>query len=274
MTEVFFVGAPKCGTSTLYDVLSNSGYVRCQVPKETHFFSYPEVKNTYYKVPFITSYSDYEKAFVGNGISADFSPSYLRYHKFAIPRIKKKYKNAKIVAVLREPVARAVSHYLMDVSLGYQSESIENALNDDLYYAEYIENSIYFEALCEFERSFKEVHFVTYEELFSSPDAFHALCRFLEIPSLRFELLSQQASNRFRKPRSATVIHFLRNMNALAYGKKITPPCIYERVKSLAYSRGKKPKIAVESLDKYFEKDIEILKKDYPHLGIDRWWRD
>ena len=51
--NIFFVGAPKCGSSTMYEFFKILSDVSTQTPKETHFFSYPEVSNTYYDVKYI-----------------------------------------------------------------------------------------------------------------------------------------------------------------------------------------------------------------------------
>ena len=51
--------------------------------------------------------------------------SYLFYKNVA-EKIKTYNKNAKIIIILRNPIERAFSHYLMDARLGLISESFES----------------------------------------------------------------------------------------------------------------------------------------------------
>ncbi|MGI3130194.1 sulfotransferase family protein [Halopseudomonas pachastrellae] len=273
MTKAFFIGAPKCGTSTLYNVFKTSSSVRVQEPKETHFFSHPEVSKTYYKVEFVDDIESYQNSFIGNGfIDIDFSPSYLRLYKHALPRIKKFAPDAKIVILLREPVSRAKSHYLMDVSLGYQSKPFLDAIKEEKYYKEYIENSLYSEATTEYLKHFKEVYITTYEELFNSEKKFKELTDFLQIEEIKHKLLNEQADNKFRQPRSHAAIRFLRKSGVLDLLKKSVPDKIYKEIKKRGYRAADKPNIDTYGLEQHFKEDIKNLEGICKNLELGKWW--
>ncbi len=115
----FLVGAPKSGTSSFYEYLSAHPDIYLPKVKELHYFAYPEVADTYYDVPFVASESEYLGLFDnrrGEKCAGDLSPSYL-YRELAADRIQRFQPDAKIIISLRNPIKRAISHYLMDVRL-------------------------------------------------------------------------------------------------------------------------------------------------------------
>lgn len=62
--DFFIVGAPKCGTTSLYNYLKQNTSIFLPDVKELHFFSQPEVEQTYYKLKIpsnIQSYLGYYK---------------------------------------------------------------------------------------------------------------------------------------------------------------------------------------------------------------------
>ena len=78
-------------------------------------------------------------------VYGEASVSYLFYDNVA-EDIKKYNPNAKIIIMLRNPIERAFSHYLMDYRLGLISDSFENIIakkskhkNAHLFYQQYIE---------------------------------------------------------------------------------------------------------------------------------------
>ena len=122
----FMVGAPKTGTSSFFNYLSEHPDIFLPAVKELHYFSYPEVSDTYYDIPFVTSESEYLRLFDGRRnekMAGDLSPSYL-FQSRAAERILRFQPDARIIISLRNPIKRAISHYLMDVRLGYQDRPL------------------------------------------------------------------------------------------------------------------------------------------------------
>jgi hypothetical protein len=141
--SVFAVGAPKCGTTSLYSLLSSTLEIDCGTLKESHFFSNIEVKNSYYDVKVISSLDEYEKNYTNdNMLRVDCSPSYLSCETSA-KDIFEYNSDAKIIVLIRDPLKRALSHYHMDLRLGYVSKGFRDAILEPQHYKEYILNSMY-----------------------------------------------------------------------------------------------------------------------------------
>lgn len=148
--RVFIIGAPKCATSSLHSWLVQFPEVFDSSVKETHYFTHENVKKTYYKPALlIQNKSEYQNHFqdASEGqILLDSTPNYLLYPETA-SKIYKAYPHSKIIAILRHPFERAVSHFKMDRVLGIHShplKDINNLIrNNESFRREYLENSMY-----------------------------------------------------------------------------------------------------------------------------------
>lgn len=102
MPNLLIIGAPRCGTSTMFTMLREVDGIWGK-NKEPHFFDARWANGLeYYKQMFKGAPSD--------AIVMEASPTYLQHPK-APERIQNTLPDAKFVALLREPVARCVSHY-------------------------------------------------------------------------------------------------------------------------------------------------------------------
>lgn len=158
--DFFLVGAPKSGTTSIYECFGRHPGIFVPKTKEPHFFSCPEAKDTYYEVTFVDAEPDYLELFREADEEqriGDFSPSYL-YYKNAAVRIKERCPDAQILMVLRDPVDRAISHYLMDRRSGYQDHSLKECLlnreDHPRFYREYVEVGEYSEQVERYLRLF------------------------------------------------------------------------------------------------------------------------
>ncbi len=141
--DLFIVGAPKTGTSSLYAYLMQHPGVMRSVIKEPHFFSNDiDIENfssdfNYYKIKdidqaiannriihssYIRKEADYLKLYKNTQglLTIDSSVSYL-YSKVAAQNIFDKNPNARIIIIIRQPVERAFSHYVMDLKSEHNS---------------------------------------------------------------------------------------------------------------------------------------------------------
>lgn len=118
------LGATKCGTTTLYDILKQHPDIYIPSLKEPHFFDIP--KN------FSNGLEWYEKTYfkkIDKKIISDFTPSYF-FDKKAPKRIFDALgSNMKFLVILRNPVDRAYSHYLHSKRDFHEIEDFENSLN-------------------------------------------------------------------------------------------------------------------------------------------------
>ena len=124
MIDFIGIGAQKSGTSWIYACLYEHPQV-CAPIKEIHFFS----RSRFGKGK--DWYEHHFRSCKENTIKGEFSTSYL-YSKKGARHISSMYPDAKIVAVLRNPVDRAYSQYRNAIKAG----EIRNSVT----FREFVEN--------------------------------------------------------------------------------------------------------------------------------------
>lgn len=123
LPNLLIIGAAKSGTSALHKYLGEHPEIFMSEPKEPRFFlvwNNPEQmaineKENHFVFNRYNTIEKYQQLFVngrGCAIRGESSPQYLTYAHCA-GKIKKLIPNAKIIVVLRNPVDRAFSHYVM-----------------------------------------------------------------------------------------------------------------------------------------------------------------
>lgn len=154
LPNFMIVGAPKAGTTSLCYYLAQHPEVFMSDPKEVNFFSCEEMneQGLYYddlKVKDLEKYKNLFTNLKGKKAIGEASVSYLFYPKTP-KKIKEIIPDVKIIILLREPVSRAYSHYLMDYRLGYVNFSFDDVVfkrkedkNIDLFYQQYISLGLY-----------------------------------------------------------------------------------------------------------------------------------
>lgn len=126
------VGAERCGTTSLWNALrQHPAIFNAVLPrKELHFFDYQYERGLdWYQCHFPL------KALAGLAarnagappVAFEASPYYM-FHPLAPARIHQDLPGVKLIAMLRDPVARAYSAYSLRVSRGYEKETFEHAL--------------------------------------------------------------------------------------------------------------------------------------------------
>lgn len=105
LPDFICIGAMKCGTTTFYEHLSHHPEIGMAAYKETDFFRGDQFKRgvSWYA-------SQFKRGFPVNG---DVSPTYAMAgaHPGVPARIKRVLPDVKLIYLVRDPVARAVSHY-------------------------------------------------------------------------------------------------------------------------------------------------------------------
>ncbi len=123
LPEVLIVGGQRCGTTSLFNYLAAHPQVRGPLRKEVHFFSrYWDRGLGWYGAHFPTP-----PLRGASPVTIDATPYYL-FHPRAALRAQIVLPGAKIVALLRDPVERAYSHYLHSVRLGHESLPFADAV--------------------------------------------------------------------------------------------------------------------------------------------------
>lgn len=124
--DFLVLGAMKSGTSTLLHHLMRHPGVNGPLRKEVHFFSHA--------VPVAGHGRDWYRAhfplrppFASANLTGEATPDYL-YDPDAPARIRAALPNVRLLAILREPAERAVSHYHHEVRMGRETLPLEEAL--------------------------------------------------------------------------------------------------------------------------------------------------
>ncbi len=140
----FIVGAVRAGTTSLYEYLRRTEGVYLSPVKEPRFFSSVEEPPAY-APPRIRSRTEYLKLFAkarGEIAVGEASPQYLCDPETPAA-IHALTPRARIVMLLRDPVERAFSHYLLHRRMGVLDAPPERALTRDLY----LRNGLYSAAI-------------------------------------------------------------------------------------------------------------------------------
>ncbi|WP_053970756.1 sulfotransferase [Mangrovimonas sp. ST2L15] len=123
----FCIGAQKAGTTLLHDILKQHSEIYLPIEKEAHFFDVNEVYAKGLKYYFET----YFKTFNDEKCIGNINPN-LQIENRSIDRILDCFgADTKIIFLLRDPVKRAFSHYLMSKKRGYEEFDFLDALENE-----------------------------------------------------------------------------------------------------------------------------------------------
>jgi hypothetical protein len=196
MVDFIGVGAQKSGTSWAYTCLYEHPQI-CAPVKEIHFFSRPRFSNgkQWYENHFRNC--DQTKK------TGEFSTSYL-YSEATASRIHQMYPDAKLIAILRNPVDRALSQYRNAIKAGEIKENV----SFESYLAQeksVIEQGKYYEQLVRYIELFpkEQLLVLVYEDIKKDPKEFmQKIYRFLGVDDAFEASLLYKEVNIGRTPKS------------------------------------------------------------------------
>jgi hypothetical protein len=123
LPDFLVLGAQKAGTTALYAYLRRHPQVTGPSWKEVSFFDRHWARGeSWYRGNFPNL------ARTRGKLVGEASPSYV-FHPLAPRRVKELVPNARLIALVRNPVDRALSHYNHEVALGREPLSFEDALD-------------------------------------------------------------------------------------------------------------------------------------------------
>ena len=280
--DFFIVGAPKSGTTSLYHYLNEHPHVEMSSQKEPDYFSDKEIheQGMYYGKNRINTIDLYEDLFDQKKgvVYGESSVSYLFYEN--VPENLKSYNsNAKIIIMLRNPIDRAFSHYLMDYRLGLVSDSFEDIINKKskhknahLFYQQYIEVSEYAKQIQRYFNVFSadNILLVDYEDFKSDvAGTVDVAYDFLSI-STEFAADVNTKHNSFTMPRNKGIrfiysFVFLRKAFAFMF-----PKSVVKNIRGFLFKTNKKPVLLEKTrskLKQFFTDDVrelgDFFGKDY-----------
>jgi hypothetical protein len=210
------VGAMRSGTTSLYRYLQ--AHPQVHMPhKEIHFFDRRfELGVDWYRSRFA--------GWAGQPAIGEATPTYM-YEPAAVERIATILPRARLVAMLRNPVDRAYSHYWMEHARGRDPRSFEDAVAGELSGdgSGYLARGEYLGQLDRLASAFdaSQVHVALLEDLHSSPElTYAAVCRFLDVDDGFRPAELGRSVNRFVRFRSMRVRALRRSLpQALGIGR-------------------------------------------------------
>ena len=278
---IFIVGAPKAGTTSLFHYLDAHPDIRMSSEKEPDYFSDKELleQGLYYGGSRIDTLEKYNKLFSEKkekGIMGEASVSYLFYPKVPL-RIKAYNPKSKIIIMLRNPVERAFSHYLMDYRLGLTSESFESEFNkkEGLNFQQYFLLGNYFSQIKRYLEVFgrESIHIVWYSDFKkNSEKEVEDVFNFIGVDD-SFKIDFKTIHNSFTMPKN----NFIRKIYSAVWFRKFLifmfPSALIKGVRSVLFTEGDKPKLQ-EDLKKriqlYYQNEVQQLEQILT-VNLDRW---
>lgn len=293
----FIVGAAKSGTTSLYKYLNQHPDIFFPSVKEPHFYSTvkssikslsrkPKPGKEYHdkNINNIDDYLSLYKPSKGQKILADASPSYL-WDKEVAQKINKDNPEAKILIILRNPVLRTYSHFLMDLKTGVQQETnIIKAIKDDLTNPEkiwggahlYIELSLYFNQIKRYLEVFnkEQVKIVIYEDFFSNIEkGLVEIFDFLEVDNSSIKDIDFTTQhNVYTVPKNNFYRKIIQIKNKID-DKDLIPSKLKELFKKIIFKEKVKPKLTTEEIQflyNFFKEDILKTEK-LLDLDLSNW---
>lgn len=265
----FVVGAPRAGTTTLYNYLRQHPDIYVPKRKELHYFTREHAASSYYRPPVIRTEHEYLHHFSARkdqSLAGDFSPSYL-YFEAAAEEILRFSSGARIIAILRNPTERTISHYLMDVAKGLQDKPLsafyECTAENRLFHFEYVGASLYADGVARYQRLFgpDRVHVILSEELWENPETtIREALRFLGAdPNAPFR--PADPANAYFEPRTDVLRSLGRSPLARTTFRLLPGPLQLTLKTLLQRQGGRKPEFAAERqyLDRCFADEVGHL---------------
>jgi hypothetical protein len=304
----FIVGAAKSGTTSLYHFLDEHPDVYMSPIKEPHFFSKDikceEFREDYKQktiinldeyfsrkelekkhIAYIENYDDYLKLFRDvkhEKRIGEISNGYL-YSQVAAQEIYNSNPTAKIIIILRNPVERAFSHWLMGLKIGLakNKDFFKEVLNDYNSLNKgwgishtYIELGLYYEQVKRYFDIFPEenIKIFLFEELKNKPlTLMNDLYEFLDLPICE-SINSNKKYNETILPKNRIFEVFIHNKTLKYFASLIFNKSVKNELKKLLYSKEAKPKLSdIERLNliPYFIEDVQklerLINKDLSH---------
>lgn len=123
LPDFVIIGAQKAGTTSLYAALVSHPDVRPAFRKEVHFFDTEHFSDLgWYRRHFPIDRGDW--------ITGESSPYYL-FHPAVPKRVASILPDVALIAILRDPVARAISQFHHAQNWGFEDRPIEVALDPE-----------------------------------------------------------------------------------------------------------------------------------------------
>lgn len=172
--DLVIVGAQKAGTTSLFNYLKEHPFIEGHISQELSYF----IDDAEYKKGYLYMFKKYYNEKNNSIYIAKNAGLYV--NETAIERLQNHNPNCKIVYILREPVSRTISSFLMEKNSGWLKNNFNELPNEvkkhengeySLMYKLFINQSLYINHLKTIYKYFKKenVYIYLFEDLKSKP---------------------------------------------------------------------------------------------------------
>lgn len=283
--DFFIVGAPKAGTTSLYNYLDEHPQIVMSSQKETDFFSDEALQKNklYYSKNRISTLAEYHALFQDHEdkIIGEASVSYL-FYKDVPQKIKAYNPKAKIIIMLRNPTDRAFSHYLMDYRLGLINQSFESVFarekrisKHELFYQQYITLGLYYNQVKRYFETFgrENVHVIFYDDFKKHLSTqVEKVYKFLEVDSVFVPQLNTK-HNTYSMPKYDWARKLYGVVKFRKLLRKILPHQIVKQARRHLFTKKDKPVLSDHlrgQLIKLYSDDLKQLGK-LLNFDLNKW---
>jgi hypothetical protein len=241
LPDFIIPGAAKSGTTTLYQQLVGHPLVFFpKERKEPFYFSFGGDKPNYEdeqfnKIPVwrTEDYLNLYRTAGNNMLCGDASTSYLYTYQNAIHNMRELYgaelKNVKIIILLRNPIARAYSHYLYLIRNGFENRPFIEAISDEgiakwkkkRWGFDYLKYGEYYDGVKAYMEEFDSVKILLTEDLRETQVVLRDICKFLDLSE--FDTLREVAANPSGIPKNRMLVDTLRKNKLLKSVGRMMP---------------------------------------------------
>ncbi len=131
LPNFLIIGAPKAGTTALYQYLQQHPSVFMSHPKEPHFFTYQQDHWPEWATPTLAEYRQlFEPA--GQASALGEASTWYLYSRHAAQAIQRQIPNIRLIALVRHPVDRAYSSFVFRQQCGWEAlPTFEQAIRQE-----------------------------------------------------------------------------------------------------------------------------------------------
>ena len=265
------IGAMKSGTSSLHRYLDGHPDIRMSYPKETDFFLDRNAK----------SLDWYQGCFENEAVAyGEVSPNYSKYPGFdGVPeRMHKLLPDIRLIYLVRDPIDRAVSHYVHNWEKRRINDSIDDALNppEDSWY---INTSRYYFQLSQYLDYYPIERILIVESEQLRGERARVLSEIFEFigvnPNLESDTPDREYNTGMRRPTKLADFLIRSSIGKVVKdaGKSVVPESAIEYVKQHIWSDAKKPEPKRETINQvknYLKEDVQKLR-NLTGKSFDSW---
>lgn len=253
----FIVGEPRSGTTSLHTWLADLGHpdLYMSAVKEPHFFARFDMPSLERSILQTTDDEQRYLAMFADGADRRVrgeSSSYYLSDPGAPAAIAERVPDAKLVAIVRNPVERAFSHYLLYGRRGVQEKTFAQTIDDILDentstnlaydFVEHGRFATHLERVFEnFDRS--QVLVVEFDDIRFRPiETLAGVLGFLGLDTAPIEgYVPAEAQNSYAEPRNRLAATLLGSERLTRWGLRVVPRPLARRIRARMLTAGTKP---------------------------------